>query len=111
MVFVLPLLRQGPQFTILLGAAFSSPFFSFPPSPSSLLPSFLLFFRLSFSLLLLYECMQVLKDWHLALGVLVSVLIDVLILLIYTIVEGAWGDLNAIRVSNREQPTNIVGVG
>ena len=55
--------------------------------------------------------MQVLKDWHLALGVLVSVLIDVLILLIYTIVEGAWGDLNAIRVSNREQPTNIVGVG
>ena len=62
-------------------------------------------------LLLRYECMQVLKDWHLALGVLASVLIDVLILLIYTIVEGARGNLNAILVANREQPRDIVGVG
>ena len=62
-------------------------------------------------LLLRYECIQVLKDWHLALGVLASVLIDVLILLIYTIVEGAWGNLNAILVANREQPRDIVGVG
>ena len=54
--------------------------------------------------------MQVLKDWHLALGVLASVLIDVLILMIYTIVEGALGNLNAIPVPNRENPMDILGV-
>ena len=58
--------------------------------------------------LLHHECMQVLKDWHLAFRVLASVLIDVLILLIYTIVEGALGNLNAILVPNRECHVDIV---
>ena len=58
--------------------------------------------------LLHHECMQVLKDWHLAFGVLASVLIDVLILLIYTIVEGALGNLNAVLVPNRESHVDIV---
>ena len=51
------------------------------------------------------------KDWHLALGVLTMVLIDLTILLVYTIVEGIQGNLTAIRVPNRENPRVVQGVG
>ena len=54
--------------------------------------------------------MQVLKDWHLALGVLVLVLLDLTILLVYTVVEGAKGKHTATSVSNRENPSDIEGV-
>ena len=54
---------------------------------------------------------QPLKDRHLALGVLVLVLIDVIILLVYTIVEGVQGNLTAIRVGNRENARIVEGVG
>ena len=56
-------------------------------------------------------CVQILKDWHLALGVLKLVLIDLIILLVYTIVEGVKGNLIATQVSNREHVMDIVGVG
>ena len=55
--------------------------------------------------------MQALKDWQLALGVLTLVLIDLTILLVYTIMEGVHGNLTAIRVPNRENPRVVVGVG
>jgi len=55
--------------------------------------------------------MQVLKDWKLALGVLILVLIDLTILLVYTVVEGAHGNLKAIRVPSRENPRVVEGVG
>ena len=55
--------------------------------------------------------MQALKDWQLALGVLTLVLIDLTILLVYTIMEGVQGNLTAIRVPNRENPRVVVGVG
>ena len=55
--------------------------------------------------------MQILKDWHLALGVLLLALIDLILLLVYTIVEGSWGDLTATRVRNQENLSNIEGVG
>ena len=48
--------------------------------------------------------MQALKDWHLAVGVLTLALIDLTILLVYTIVEGVKGNFTATRVSNRENP-------
>ena len=55
--------------------------------------------------------MQILKDWHLALGVLLLVLIDLIILLVYTIVEGVQGNLTVTRVHNQENYSNIEGVG
>ena len=54
---------------------------------------------------------QPLQDRWLALGVLVLVLVDVLILLVYTTVEGVRGNLIAIRVPNRENLRNVEGVG
>ena len=42
---------------------------------------------------------------------LVLVLVDVIILLVYTTVEGVQGNLTAIRVPNRENLMNVEGVG
>ena len=56
-------------------------------------------------------CIQALKDWQLALGVLTLVLADITILLVYTITEGLRGNLAAIRVPNRENPRVEEGVG
>ena len=54
--------------------------------------------------------MQLLKDWHLALGVLILVLIDLTILLVYTAVEGTRGNHLATRVPSRENPRSVRGV-
>jgi len=54
---------------------------------------------------------KALKDRHLALGVLMLVLTDLVILLVYTIVEGIQGNLIAQRVPNRENPMDVEGVG
>ena len=54
--------------------------------------------------------MQVLKDWHLAFGVLTLVLVDLTILLVYTAVEGAQGNYLATQVSKRENPRGVRGV-
>lgn len=43
-------------------------------------------------------------------GVALLVLIDLLILLIYTIVEGLRGRLNAVLVQNEENPLTEIGV-
>ena len=51
--------------------------------------------------------MQVLKDWHLALGVLTLVLVDLTILVVYRSVEGAQP---ATRVPNGENPRGVQGV-
>ena len=56
-------------------------------------------------------CLQVLKDWKLALGVLTLVLVDLTILLVYTTVEGVHGNLTAIQVPSRENPRVVEGVG
>ena len=56
--------------------------------------------------------MQVLlKDHHLAFGVLALVLVDLIICLVYTIVEGIQGNLTVIRVPNREYQEDMEGVG
>ena len=55
-------------------------------------------------------CLQKLKDWKLALAVVVFVLIDVITLLAYTIVEGLRGNLNAILIQNAENPSAEIGV-
>ena len=57
-----------------------------------------------------YNITQNLKDLKLALGVAVLVLIDVLILVVYTIVEGPRGNLNATLVQNEENPSSEIGV-
>lgn len=57
-----------------------------------------------------FHCVQALNDLHLALGVLTLVSMDVIILLVYAIVEGAQEDLTAVLVPNRENPRDIEGV-
>ena len=54
---------------------------------------------------------QPLQDRYLGLGVLVLVLVDVIILLVYTTVEGVRGNLTAIPVPNREHLMKVEGVG
>ena len=55
--------------------------------------------------------MQILKDWHLALGVLLLVLIDLIILLVYTTVQGVQGNLIAMKEPNQENRRGTKGVG
>ena len=59
--------------------------------------------------------MQPLQDRYLALGVLVLVLVDVIILLVYNIVVRVQGNPTAIqlliRLPNEEYPMNVEGVG
>ena len=45
-----------------------------------------------------------------ALAVAVLVLIDVLILMVYTVVEGLRGSWNATLVQNEENPSTEIGV-
>ncbi len=47
---------------------------------------------------------------RLALVVLALVMVDLVILVVYTIVEGAMGDLEAERVDNEENTSDTVGV-
>ena len=54
---------------------------------------------------------QPLQDRYLTLGVLVLVLVDVVILLVYTTVEGVQRNLTAKPVHNRENPMSVEGVG
>ena len=53
---------------------------------------------------------QPLQDWMLALGVVVLVAVDVIILAVYNVVEGVRGNLSATRVFNRENPEDKTGV-
>ncbi len=54
--------------------------------------------------------MQALQDWMLALGVGVLVAIDVVILLVYDVLEGTKGNLEAKRFQNRENQQDLEGV-
>ena len=70
----------------------------------------LVLFNNYFPLHLSYNVTQNLKDLKLALGVAVLVLIDILILVVYTIVEGPRGNLNATLVQSEENPLSEIGV-
>ena len=48
--------------------------------------------------------MQVIHDWQLVLMVLVMVVIDLIILVVYTAVEGSRGNLEAVRHVDQENP-------
>ncbi len=54
--------------------------------------------------------LQGIGDWMLLLGVGAMVAIDLLILVIYTIVEGSRGKLVVQLIPNRENPTIVEGV-
>ncbi len=54
--------------------------------------------------------LQTLTDWKLALVVLVLVMVDLVILVVYTVVEGARGNLEAERIKNRENSQDVEGV-
>ena len=54
--------------------------------------------------------MQTLQDWMLALIVLLFIAIDVIILLVYDIYSATQGTLEAIRMSNRENIREVIGV-
>ena len=53
---------------------------------------------------------QIIKDWMLALAVLLLCVVDLIILVVYTAVEGATGNLEAKRVINTENPMEVRGV-
>ena len=53
---------------------------------------------------------QKLKDYHLALFVCALVAVDVVILFIYTLVEGLRGNLEPSMVPNTENPSDTIGV-
>ena len=50
------------------------------------------------------------KDSHLALFVCALVMVDLVILLVYTLVEGLMGSLGPKRTVNAENPSEIQGV-
>ena len=53
---------------------------------------------------------QKLKDYHLALFVCALVAVDVVILLLFTLVEGVQGNLEPSMVLNTENPSDTRGV-
>ena len=64
----------------------------------------------SYSLKNFFGNMQTVSNWMLALCVLLLVIIDLIILITYTAVEGARGNLSAQRVPNRENSRDVSGV-
>ena len=50
------------------------------------------------------------KDYHLALFVCALVAVDVVILLLFTLVEGLQGNLEPSMVPNTENPSDTIGV-
>ena len=50
------------------------------------------------------------KDYHLALFVCGLVAVDVVILLLFTLVEGVQGNLEPSMVPNTENPSDMIGV-
>ena len=54
---------------------------------------------------------QSIRDWHLFVGVLTLVLIDLVILITFITVEAVHGNLKASRFPNRENPMDVNGVG
>ena len=53
---------------------------------------------------------QTIKDYQLALFVCALVVVDVVILLVYTLVEGLRGNLTPIRVTSAENPSYTLWV-
>ncbi len=51
-----------------------------------------------------------LQDWHLVLVVLALVVVDLVILVLYTVVEGARGNLGAKKIVSVENPMDTKGV-
>ncbi len=51
-----------------------------------------------------------LSDWKLALVILLMVVVDLVILGVYTLVEGVKGNLKAERIKNEEDPEDVIGV-
>ena len=57
-----------------------------------------------------FQFIQKFQDYHLALFVGVLVIVDILILLIYTVHETFWGDLGPTKMVNVENPSDTHGV-
>ena len=60
--------------------------------------------------IIVWHDFQFLKDWVLALAVGVLVAIDIFIIIIFTVVEAASGDLDADLQSNDENIVSLLGV-
>ena len=56
------------------------------------------------------QFLQKIQDYHLALFVGILVIVDVVILLIYTVVEGYEGNLGPTKTVNAENPSDTRGV-
>ena len=50
------------------------------------------------------------KDWHLMVFVSIMVLIDVIILVFYTLLEALLDNFGILRVPNKENPSAVNGV-
>ena len=64
----------------------------------------------AYQLLLSFASDQKPKDYHLALFVCALVAVDVIILLLFTLVEGLQGNLEPSMVPNTENPSDTQGV-
>ena len=86
--------------------------FNNPIPKMKLVTSFIVSFKLvySYSQFFFANIMQTVSNWMLALCVLLLVIIDLIILITYTGVEGARGNLSAQRVPNRENSRDVSGV-
>ena len=58
----------------------------------------------------IFMFVQPIKDWMLACGVALLVVIDVVILTVYSIVEGIKGRLTSSKIPNSENTEDLVGV-
>lgn len=54
---------------------------------------------------------QTIKDKYLGFSVLALIVIDVVIIVLYVVIEGSRGQLQAVLVKNEEYPSRLVGVG
>ena len=61
-------------------------------------------------ILLCHDQYQNIEDWILALGVLVFVIIDIILLFLYTIITESIGESMVIPVLNRDNPRTVTGV-
>ena len=59
-----------------------------------------------------YVCIysQIVKDWHLFVFIAVLVVVDLVILVTFTLTQGIVGGLSASRHENAENPSDVKGV-
>lgn len=63
------------------------------------------------TILIHFSNSQTIKDKYLGFSVLALIVIDVIIIVLYVVIEGPRGQLQAVLVKNEEFQSRLVGVG